>query len=84
VTAVSAVDQTARHTSAEYLDRFHSVAGMNKTPGEVCTAQARQLIRDGYEPLLKLPALYCQVERMSSAARKVGEEGWSRNGSDVT
>jgi hypothetical protein len=55
VTAVSAVDQTTRHTSAEYLDRCRSLAGMKKTPGEVCTAQARQLVRDGYEPLLKLP-----------------------------
>lgn len=35
------------------LDRFHIVAKMNKALDEVRAAEARQLVRDGYEPVLK-------------------------------
>jgi len=35
------------------LDRFHIVAKVNKAVDDVRASEARQLRRDGYEPILK-------------------------------
>ena len=35
------------------LDRFHIVAKMNKALDEVRAGEARKMVRQGYEPLLK-------------------------------
>jgi transposase len=44
------------------LDRFHIVAKMNKALDEVRAAEARQLVRDGYEPVLK-KSRWCLLKR---------------------
>ncbi len=44
------------------LDRFHVVAKMNKAIDEVRAGEARQLIRDGYEPVLK-KSRWCLLKR---------------------
>jgi transposase len=44
------------------LDRFHIVAKMNKALDEVRAGEARQLVRDGYEPLLK-KTRWCLLKR---------------------
>jgi transposase len=44
------------------LDRFHIVAKINKAIDEVRAAEARQLVRDGYEPILK-KARWCVLKR---------------------
>ncbi len=44
------------------LDRFHVVAKMNKAIDEVRAGEARQLVRDGYEPVLK-KSRWCLLKR---------------------
>ena len=44
------------------LDRFHIVAKMNKALDEVRASEARQLVRDGYEPVLK-KTRWCLLKR---------------------
>jgi len=44
------------------LDRFHIVAKMNKAIDEVRAGEARQMKRDGYEPLLK-HSRWCLLKR---------------------
>lgn len=44
------------------LDRFHVVAKMNKAIDEVRASEARQLVRDGYEPVLK-KSRWCLLKR---------------------
>ncbi len=35
------------------LDRFHAVAKLNLALDEIRSGEARQLMRDGYEPVLR-------------------------------
>lgn len=44
------------------LDRFHVVAKMNKAIDEVRAEEARRLVREGYEPVLK-KARWCLLKR---------------------
>ncbi len=44
------------------LDRFHIVAKMNKALDEVRASEARQLVREGYEPVLK-KTRWCLLKR---------------------
>lgn len=44
------------------LDRFHVVAKMNRAIDEVRAAEARRMIRDGYEPVLK-KSRWCLLKR---------------------
>ena len=44
------------------LDRFHVVAKMNKAIDEVRAGEARRLVRDGYEPVLK-KSRWCLLKR---------------------
>jgi len=44
------------------LDRFHVVAKMNKAIDEVRAGEARRLVREGYEPVLK-KARWCLLKR---------------------
>jgi transposase len=44
------------------LDRFHIVAKMNKAIDEVRAGEARRLVRDGYEPVLK-KSRWCLLKR---------------------
>jgi transposase len=44
------------------LDRFHIVANMNKALDKVRAEEARQLVADGYEPVLK-HSRWCLVKR---------------------
>ena len=49
------LDLIAKHCSdaLNILDRFHVVAKMNAALDEVRAAEARRMIQDGYEPVLK-------------------------------
>jgi len=47
------------------LDRFHVVAKMNKAIDEVRAGEARQLVRDGYEPVLK-KSRWCLLKRQEN------------------
>jgi transposase len=44
------------------LDRFHVVAKLNKALDEVRAGEARQLVKDGYEPVLK-KSRWCLLKR---------------------
>lgn len=44
------------------LDRFHIVAKLNKALDEVRAGEARRLVRDGYEPVLK-KSRWCLLKR---------------------
>jgi transposase len=44
------------------LDRFHIVAKLNKALDEVRASEARQLVKDGYEPVLK-KSRWCLLKR---------------------
>ena len=63
---------TAR-TALNILDRFHVVAKMNQALDEVRAREARRMVRDGYEPVLKKIALvlaqaHGESHRASSAS----------------
>jgi transposase len=51
------------------LDRFHIMQAMNKAIDEVRAEEARQLKRDGYEPVLKR-ARWCLLKRPENLTRK--------------
>jgi transposase len=51
------------------LDRFHIMQAMNKAIDEVRAEEARQLKRDGYEPVLK-HARWCLLKRRENLTRK--------------
>ncbi len=58
------LDLIAKHCTRalNILDRFHVVAKMNKAIDEVRAGEARQLVRDGYEPVLK-KTRWCLLKR---------------------
>lgn len=47
------------------LDRFHIVAKMNKALDEVRAGEAREMMRDGHEPLLK-KSRWCVLKRQAN------------------
>ena len=47
------------------LDRFHIVAKLNKALDEVRAGEARQLVKDGYEPVLK-KSRWCLLKRKAN------------------
>jgi transposase len=51
------------------LDRFHIVAQMNKALDEVRAEEARQIVRDGYEPILK-KTRWCLLKRPENLTPK--------------
>lgn len=51
------------------LDRFHIVAKLNKALNEVRAAEAKQLVRDGYEPMLK-HSRWCFLKREENLTAK--------------
>jgi transposase len=51
------------------LDRFHIMQAMNKAIDEVRAEEARQLKRDGYEPVLKR-ARWCLLKRPENLTQK--------------
>lgn len=51
------------------LDRFHIVARLNKALDEVRAAEAKELAREGYEPILK-HSRWCLLKRPENPADK--------------
>jgi transposase len=51
------------------LDRFHIVAKLNKALDEIRAAEAKQLARDGYEPMLK-HSRWCFLKREENLTDK--------------
>jgi len=51
------------------LDRFHIMQKMNKAIDEVRAAEAKQLVRDGYEPVLK-HSRWCLLKRRENLTEK--------------
>jgi len=51
------------------LDRFHIVAKMNEAVDDVRAGEARQMARDGYEPLLK-KSRWCVLKRKKNLTPK--------------
>jgi len=58
------LDLIAEHCpgALNILDRFHVVAKMNKAIDEVRAGEARRLVRDGYEPVLR-KTRWCLLKR---------------------
>lgn len=58
------LDLVAKHcpNALNILDRFHVVAKMNEAIDKVRAEEARQLVRDGYEPVLK-QSRWCLLKR---------------------
>lgn len=58
------LDLIAQHCTKalNILDRFHVVAKMNEAIDKVRAEEARQLVRDGYEPVLK-KSRWCLLKR---------------------
>ena len=58
----------ARHCpqALNILDRFHMVAKLNKALDEVRAGEARRMVREGYEPVLKKKR-WCLLKRKRSA-----------------
>jgi transposase len=61
----------ARHCpqALNILDRFHMVAKLNKALDEVRAGEARRMIREGYEPLLKKKR-WCLLKRPENLTDK--------------
>lgn len=61
------LDLIARHCkkALNILDRFHVVAKMNEAIDKVRAEEARQLVRDGYEPVLKR-SRWCLLKRKAN------------------
>jgi len=55
------IKQNCTH-ALNILDRFHIVAKLNKALDEVRAGEARQLVKDGYEPVLK-KSRWCLLKR---------------------
>jgi transposase len=54
----------ARCTNAlNILDRFHVVAKMNLAVDHDCAGEARRMVQDGYEPVLKKSSRWCLLKR---------------------
>lgn len=53
------------------LDRFHIVAKLHKAVDEVRAKEAKQLVRDGFEPVLK-HARWCFLKRKPKMTREQG------------
>jgi transposase len=51
------------------LDRFHIVARLNKAIDEVRAAEAKELAREGYEPVLK-HSRWCLLKRAENLSKK--------------
>ena len=51
------------------LDRFHIVAKMNEALDDVRAAEARRLVQDGYEPVLK-KTRWCVLKRKANLQRR--------------
>lgn len=51
------------------LDRFHIVAKMNEALDEVRAAEARRLVQDGFEPVLK-KSRWCLLKRRKNTTNK--------------
>src|ERR1700751_6350044 len=52
-------------TTVNILDRFHIVAKMNEALDDVRAAEARRLVQDGYEPVLK-KTRWCVLKRKAN------------------
>jgi transposase len=61
------LDLIAQHCTKalNILDRFHVVAKMNEAIDKVRAEEARQLVRDGYEPVLK-KSRWCLLKRKAN------------------
>jgi len=53
----------------QILDRYHIMAKMNKAIDEIRAAEARRLVRDGYEPVLKY-SRWCLLKRAWNRTKK--------------
>lgn len=53
----------------QILDRYHIMAKMNKAIDEIRAAEARRLVRDGYEPVLK-HSRWCLLKRAWNRTKK--------------
>ena len=56
-------------TALNILDRFHVVAKLNKAIDEIRSDEARQMVRDGYEPVL-LKSRWCLLKRPQNLTDK--------------
>jgi transposase len=65
------LETIARHCpqALNILDRFHMVAKLNKALDEVRAGEARRMIREGYEPLLKKKR-WCLLKRPENLTDK--------------
>lgn len=65
------LDLIARHCTRalNILDRFHVVAKMNQAIDDVRASEARRLVQDGYEPVLK-KTRWCLLERKENLTDK--------------
>ena len=60
----------ARHCprALNILDRFHRVAKLNKALDEVRAGEARRMVREGHEPVLKKQR-WCRPENLTDKQR---------------
>jgi transposase len=65
------LEMIARHCpqALNILDRFHMVAKLNKALDEVRAGEARRMVREGYEPLLKKKR-WCLLKRPENLTDK--------------
>ena len=65
------LEMIARHCpqALNILDRFHMVAKLNKALDEVRAGEARRMVRDGYEPVLKKKR-WCLLKRPENLTDK--------------
>ena len=65
------LDVVARHCpqALNILDRFHRVAKLNKALDEVRAGEARRMVREGYEPVLKNKR-WCLLKRPENLTDK--------------
>ena len=65
------LEMIARHCprALNILDRFHMVARLNKALDEVRAGEARRMVREGYEPLLKSKR-WCLLKRPENLTDK--------------
>lgn len=65
------LEMIARHCpqALNILDRFHMVAKLNKALDEVRAGEARRMVREGYEPLLKSKR-WCLLKRPENLTDK--------------
>ena len=65
------LEMIARHCpqALNILDRFHRVAKLNKALDEVRAGEARRMVREGYEPVLKKKR-WCLLKRPENLTDK--------------